>query len=110
MQKEDRYLEQEALERQVIMLERQLREHYRKVGMQLLELAETEGREAGRLVDEIVLAKQKLARLRGLRRCEHCGVLGESDSRYCRACGNELGESSDLPLPTDCEDRIRRIK
>lgn len=80
----------EQLEQRLSGLECALEEKYSRIGRDILELAESECRQVGLLVDEIIELRRQLSKARGELRCPECMSVNSCDSRYCRHCGRPL--------------------
>ena len=81
-------------------LEEQLETSYVELGRAFLELAETEGRQIDRLVDEIIEKKQLLLEKGGdsVEPCCQCpACLKNAHDRYCRHCGHKQGHAALCP-------------
>ena len=87
-QRPDQSETEAAIEKQLRQMEWELCKAYRDLGKMMLEIAQTEGEKANRLVDRIIEKRRYLVALRGGIQCEACGLFNEPDSRFCRHCGH----------------------
>lgn len=82
--------ESAALEEELHNLENKLTEQYCQMGKTVLELAENEKAVTDKLVDEIIEIRLRLSAEREELECESCACLNDSDSLYCKRCGNKF--------------------
>lgn len=83
-------------EEELIKLELELQAHYCQMGKSILELADTEQKAIGRLVDEIIKCRKRLARRRQEIECPQCTAYNTADSIYCKRCGAMLQKTQEV--------------
>ncbi len=71
-------------------LEHALDDLYNQAGKSMLQEAERTASQANSLTEELVRAKQILAKARGDTRCPHCQTMNAFGRSLCTCCGTQL--------------------
>lgn len=82
------------LEESLAQMELELQSHYCQMGKQLLELAGSEQKTVGTLVDAIVKTRKKLVLAKHEIECPNCITFNSVDSKYCKRCGTPLSRAN----------------